>query len=154
MRSRWQFLKESQLRKDRGIAFATIVALATVAGLYDLGVAQLARDPDKWVRIRDVIGFLPWYIWVLMAMLGVMASLFEGGYRATANRDLKALQESLSSRQHDNGMLADAVGAAVREALRGQQDIIWPSIRVPIPPYGEAVLGPITEVDPKNWTGS
>ena len=59
MYHRWRFLKESQFRKDRGMALLVIFAMITGAGLYDLGVGQLADEPDNWLRLRDIIGYFP-----------------------------------------------------------------------------------------------
>jgi hypothetical protein len=87
MRYRWEFLRETQFRKDRGIAIGVITAVIGVLAFYDLVVAQLAEDPENWPRAQDILGWLPWYVWVLLGLLLLAVVLFEGGFRATRIRD-------------------------------------------------------------------
>ena len=89
---RWRFFKESQLRKRTGVAALVLAVGYAVLQSNDFGVAQFAEEPNKWLRARDILGFLPLYGWVIAGLLVAVVVFFEGGFRASRRRDRRILK--------------------------------------------------------------
>lgn len=132
MGSRWQFLKESQYRKGTGITLGVLVLVFMLVTGYDLAVSQLADDPNKWLRIRDILQLFPWYIWVLLVLALFIGFFFEGGYRAVDRRD--AVIQGLEGQQRQLAVVAGSPGQGTHP--------IGPSMTVPIL-WGTVIFGPI-----------
>ena len=96
IRRRWEFLRETQFRKEKGLLLMAIILLRGGFELYEF--IRTHFYPEKnWPLARDILEWMPWYWWVIAVLCLLVIFLFEGGFHAVRNRDKAiALQSDIN----------------------------------------------------------